>query len=265
MDKCLIVERVEPGTLSWEMYGGDHIQRYEFFASYGVGKVILDAACGSGYGSEILVQRGAKKVYGIDIDTDTIEKNKKTYPNDKITFHVLPCEEIDTLSESFDVIISFETIEHLKSPEVFFQKAQKMLKENGLFICSTPNTLRFGGSMYTSEKNKYHLHEMDYTTFKTLFQKYFIIQKIYHQSESIEFMRFLKVEHEINQLRAQIQSSLSYRFESLFRKIIRRPFQPIPFFYNKCHKQTEKDFIIEEISEGEAWHKTFILLGKPKK
>lgn len=78
-------------------------------------------------------------------------------------------------------------------------------------------------------------------------------------------MRFLKIEHDINQLRAQMQSLIFYRVEVFLRKLINRPFKPLPFFYDKCHKQTEKDFTIEEIERGEDWHKTFILLGSPKK
>lgn len=263
MKEPLIVERIEPDTLSWKLYSGDHLQRYKFFMPYYKDKVVLDAACGSGYGTNIIANAQAKKVVGIDIDKETIQKNISRYNNSKIVFYSIPCEEIDTLEDTFDVVVSFETIEHLHNPEIFLEKVKSKLKNNGFFICSTPNTLRFSQSI-SGRKNDYHIHELSFEEFKFLFEKHFIINKIYHQSETPEFMRFLKNHHDLFQLERQFKSTLAYRFENFIRKTFNKTFQPISFFYDECFNQREEDFIIEEITTPQKWHKTFIITGQPK-
>jgi 2-polyprenyl-3-methyl-5-hydroxy-6-metoxy-1,4-benzoquinol methylase len=257
----IIVERITPGELSWDLYHGDHIQRYKFFSNFYHQKKVLDAACGSGYGSKIILDCGAKEVYGIDIDEEQIHKNQQMYPD--VKFIALSCEEIYKIQNLFDVVVSFETIEHLNDIEKFFQGVNKILTKDGIFICSTPNIKRFSESKSTI-LNDYHKHELSYQEFTKLFSDFFSIEKKYHQSESPEFMRFLKINHDLHQLERQIKSTIAYRLEIILRKILGRPFQPIPFFYNKCFNQRENDFVIEEISDGEDWHKTFILVGKKK-
>ena len=68
------VERVVPGTRSWELYGYEHLQRYLFVKEFIKDKNVLDAACGSGYGSYFMATEGnAKSVTGIDISETAIE------------------------------------------------------------------------------------------------------------------------------------------------------------------------------------------------
>src|SRR5262245_34302247 len=70
-----VPERLVAGTLAWELYEVEHKQRYEWAANYCQGKTVLDAACGTGYGSEILRQSGAAKVIGVDLALDAISAN----------------------------------------------------------------------------------------------------------------------------------------------------------------------------------------------
>lgn len=256
------VERVEPGTLSFEMYGGDHLQRYKFFEPYYKNKKVLDAACGAGYGSQIILDFGAQEVVGIDIDKKIILKNKHLYPS--VCFYELNCLDIDKLNKQFDTIVSFETIEHLDDIDTFFQKVDSVLSDNGYFICSTPNVNRFSKYLpnTNNKNNPYHIHELTFDEFVQLTGKYFHIEKIYHQSETVEFMRYLKLASDLHQLRREFESSISMRIENFFRKLIGSPFQPIPFFFHKCDFHFEKDFYIEEVTTPENWHKTYIILAK---
>jgi 2-polyprenyl-3-methyl-5-hydroxy-6-metoxy-1,4-benzoquinol methylase len=101
--------------------------------------VIGDFACGTGYGSIILAQN-AEKVVGIDIDNKTIESIKKRYGSIKniefISKNILDLNFINT----FDFIVSFETIEHLTEEEIsrLFKLYNNALKEGGILIFSTP-------------------------------------------------------------------------------------------------------------------------------
>lgn len=109
----------------------DHRLRYEFAAKFTHGKT-LDAACGSGYGSEILKAVTAQ-VTGIDIHRPTIEYAKKHYSADFICgdLHYAPWET------GFQTVVSFETLEHLKAPDVVLRHFRKSC--SGVLICSVPN------------------------------------------------------------------------------------------------------------------------------
>src|SRR4029453_6994984 len=100
---------------------------------------VLDAACGVGYGSYILANSGAHWVTGIDVSEDAISYAKKHYAQSNVTFKKCDAEQLSLLGEVFDIVISFETIEHLNQPRKFIQEVHRSLKRGGLFICSTPN------------------------------------------------------------------------------------------------------------------------------
>src|SRR6187549_3677505 len=115
------VERVVPGELSWEQFGLEHQQRYEYYNSFYAGKKVLDAACGSGYGSHHISNSGATSVLGIDISGESIEQAKSRYKNLNLQFRKADCSDLKILNEKFDVIVSFETLEHLNDPRLFIK------------------------------------------------------------------------------------------------------------------------------------------------
>ena len=129
----------------------DHVLRYRFAASrIQKGAEVLDIACGCGYGSKIL-HDARLKITGIDISQDAIEYAAKNYPG--------PCylqakaEDLGDLS--FDAVVSFETLEHLKEPERLLAKTK-----TDLLIASVPNEEkypfwadRFAGDEYPHQRH----------------------------------------------------------------------------------------------------------------
>ncbi|SDL25403.1 class I SAM-dependent methyltransferase [Natronincola ferrireducens] len=119
----------------------EHIARYEFAKSFCKGRV-LDIACGSGYGSEILLKDNPriKELVGIDIDQESIAYAKEHYPFAKTSYHVDDAlnKDLYTIYGAFDTIVSFETIEHFKGDEQFVENLYNLLKPDGTLIISTP-------------------------------------------------------------------------------------------------------------------------------
>lgn len=127
-----------------------HIGRYEIATNYVLGKRVLDIACGSGYGSQMLRVAGASSVVGVDISSQIVEYAQKQYQIPGIDFICSDAEQFEC-SEPFDVIVSFETIEHLKDPTSFLKQLHNYLATNGVLIISVPlgETRHF---------DPYHLH-----------------------------------------------------------------------------------------------------------
>ena len=119
----------------------------------------MDIACGSGYGSSLIASLLKKgQVIGADIFNETIECYNAQYRSNNLQFI---CQNALTLNNNlinkFDLIISFETIEHFIETDVFLKNINLYLKPGGIFIISTPNNFR----KINLPKNKYHKYEFD--------------------------------------------------------------------------------------------------------
>jgi len=160
-----------------EMYY-EHLNRYVSLEDQVSGKIVLDAACGVGYGTHILAN-SATKVYGIDIDKESISYAQKKYVSDNITFEVASVTKLPYEDNYFDVIVSFEIIEHLnkKEQEKFLSEIKRVLKEDGSLIISTPDKTEY------SEKEEYinhfHIHEF----YNFLKSKFNYVHFLYQRNE----------------------------------------------------------------------------------
>lgn len=138
-----------------------HLERYHFAAKFVRDAAVIDGACGSGYGSEILLRAGAKSVVGIDLDRGAIEYARRRYAQPGISFVQGNLEEVDLRQYPFDVFVSFETIEHLDKPQGFLTKVYNQLPKGGLFIGSVP-------VVPTVDIDEYHKHDFSRQSWRAL-------------------------------------------------------------------------------------------------
>ncbi len=97
---------------------------------------ILDAGCGQGYFCNLL---NTKKynVTGVDISNNAIKKAKTLYP--EINFKVCSLEDrLPFNNSSFDVVWSTEVIEHIFYVYNYLHEINRILKQNGIFVITTP-------------------------------------------------------------------------------------------------------------------------------
>ena len=116
----------------------DHLSRYEFVKKYVKGGVVLDLACGTGYGSRMIQDFSAKRTYGMDISEEAIAYAKNNYEDGELKFILGSVDKLPFEDSFFDVIVSFETIEHLdsKKRDCFLKELHRVLKKDGFFILS---------------------------------------------------------------------------------------------------------------------------------
>lgn len=170
------LERIVPGFahMATEV---EHFSRYLWMAKYVEGKKVMDIASGSGYGSYILLNDGkAESVLGCDIDETMIRYAGIKYKTNNLDFLKIDAHEID-INDKFDVVVSFETIEHLNNPENFLEGVNNILEENGLFVVSTP--IKIDESDVPT--NPFHVKEWDIEEFKEFLSKYFDIVDLFIQ------------------------------------------------------------------------------------
>jgi len=147
----MIVERIVPDELDPnERSLHEHLERYELAASLlSFNDEVVDAACGVGYGSVMLAKK-CKYLFGYDVSEKAIFHAVKQYQSTNIKFEVRDLDQ-EPLPEC-DVFVSFETVEHLKCPEEFLEKAKSRTRR--LILISTP-------IMPTKNVNPFHLHDFN--------------------------------------------------------------------------------------------------------
>lgn len=133
LDERLTPE-LEPDTLQYF----DHVRRYLVAQMYVQGNTVLDLACGTGYGSDILLNSGARMVVGGDVSRDALDY-AAARRSPRLRLAQLDVCGLPFASASADVIVSLETLEHVAAPGDFLAEAARVLRPDGRLILSTPN------------------------------------------------------------------------------------------------------------------------------
>jgi len=161
-----------------------HVGRYHFASKYiRPGDVVLDAACGLGYGTYTLKGLTAASSFrGIDGSTSAIDYANACYSVDQtITFSegFLPECLFDIPDNSVDVVVCFETLEHVERPADLLKEFHRILTPGGRIISSVPNDW----SDETGEDpNPYHFHVYDIPKFTSQMEGCFEIEHLFGQT-----------------------------------------------------------------------------------
>lgn len=132
---------------------------------------VLDCACGPGYGSRMLAEK-ANKVVAADIDLKTVRQASAGKYFNNITFQTGDATGLDFTDESFDLVTSFETVEHI-DPEQYFKEMHRVIKPGGRLILSTPQN-----SLGHIPVNSQHLREFSLEEISQYCTEHFNMEKV---------------------------------------------------------------------------------------
>jgi ubiquinone/menaquinone biosynthesis C-methylase UbiE len=140
----------------------EHLKRYEFATGYVAGKDVLDIACGSGYGSAMLADSGAKSVTGVDLSPEAVESATANFGRGNVRFAVGDVQRLTDIPDaSFDLIASFETIEHVPDDRAYVDETARVLRPGGMLLVSTPDRRlgSIGPRLRKVPSNPFHVRE----------------------------------------------------------------------------------------------------------
>lgn len=171
--------RIDAGRLS--PYWGEHAARYHFALERVAGKKVLDIACGTGYGIGLL-RKSARFVCGVDIDREAALQARSEC-GDRSAVVLGDGLRLPFHDKCFDVVTSFETIEHLHDRLGFLRELERVLAPGGVLLISTPN------ARYTKPKagkplNPFHVYEYTPDEFREQLSRVFLIEE--HLGQSLE-------------------------------------------------------------------------------
>ena len=178
-------ERQEINEIS--PWWGEHLHRYEeVIKSLSGNETILDIACGTGFGTHLLSTNSTGKVYGGDLSSEAIKLCQKIWNNDNLSYEIMDGTKLKFEDNTFDVVVSFETIEHTTSFNEMIEEIKRVVKPNGIIYLSTPNIKINSPSGVI--KNPFHTQEWDHTELSKILRKHFQKFKLFGQ----QYSRYVK-------------------------------------------------------------------------
>ena len=134
-----------------------HLKAYEEAASLAAGKIILDLGCNNGYGSAVLGE-ACSQVVALDVSSAAIADAKERFGNRRIDFRAYDGLNIPFDSQSFDIVASFQVIEHLENTVPYLTEIARVLRPSGVALFTTPNAaIRL--DRYMKPWNQFHVRE----------------------------------------------------------------------------------------------------------
>ena len=177
----------DPSSELW----GEHRSRYRFAAHFVAGQTVLDVACGSGFGLEMLSAAGARPI-GIDYASETLVSIHVDRPDANL-IHA-DATRLPLATASIDQVVSFETIEHVPDAAALINELRRVLKPGGHLVLSTPN--RAFGPLERHTANRFHVREFTADELRSLLCECFSSVRLYGQRPAAmyRYVPYLMVE-----------------------------------------------------------------------
>jgi 2-polyprenyl-3-methyl-5-hydroxy-6-metoxy-1,4-benzoquinol methylase len=148
----------------------EHWHRYAVMATMVRGLRVLDAASGEGYGS-FLLAHGAAEVTGVDIDAAALAHARERHSRPNLAYVEGSVTRLPLAAASVDLIVSFETIEHLTEQREMLVEFRRVLAPSGALVISSPNRPIYNEA--GAVENHFHVKELDRAELKALLDPVF--------------------------------------------------------------------------------------------
>lgn len=160
-----------------------HVGRYHFAARFvRPGDVVLDAACGLGYGTYVVrSETRARSFIGIDASEYGVDYARLNFAGEAITFRqgMLPECLASVSDNSVDHVLCFETLEHVEDPVRLLAEFQRILTPGGRLTCSVPHDW---SDETGRDPNPFHFHVYDKARFLSELGRYFELERLVAQT-----------------------------------------------------------------------------------
>ncbi|MFZ4115249.1 MAG: rhamnan synthesis F family protein [Chthoniobacterales bacterium] len=228
----------------------EHLHRYAMASEFVQGKYVLDVACGEGYGSNMLARKAAS-VIGVDIDEKTIIHAQKKYRRSNLFFKQGSCTELPLSNHSIDIVVSFETIEHIAEHEKMLSEIKRVLKPGGILIISSPEKHEY--TEVLNQHNQFHVRELYLNEFEAVLKRFFKHHKLLGQR--MIYGSGIFEENEV------VSFGGSYDFESLlhndFKKVKKsNPQYLIAICSDQKLSKVDSSLCEQSISENIFWQES---------
>jgi SAM-dependent methyltransferase len=161
---------------------GEHRSRYRFAAQFAAGQRVLDVATGAGFGLPIVAHAGGRPI-GVDYDALALGDVRQRQPAAALVR--ADATRLPLLSDCCDLVVSFETIEHVPDAQALVVEIRRVLRPGGRLVLSTPN--RAFGAAGRHTNNPFHVREFTADELRVLLRESFEEVQLYGQRPAPTF------------------------------------------------------------------------------
>jgi O-antigen biosynthesis protein len=173
-----VAQRFVPEEMHGQIIEAEHLSRYHWAAALVSGKRVLDAGCGTAYGSAILAAANAREVVGVDVAGDVLRAVSPRMP-EGVELREADVTNLPFDAGKFDVVVCFEVIEHVDDATAVLNELVRVLAEDGVLAISSPNR-----GVYTPG-NPHHRYEFTPEEFEETLRRRFANVRLYRQADWI--------------------------------------------------------------------------------
>ena len=188
-----------------------HQSDYEVAASLACAKTVLDLGCNGGYGTNVL-GAACKAVTGVDVSPAAINAAKDKYNSGNLSFLLVDGLTLPFASSSYDMVTSFQVIEHLADYDLYFSEIKRVLRPGGLLLLTTPNAAI---RVHPGQKpwNPFHVHEFRASELADLVENHFEFAHVLGQwasetTHAVEYNRCVNARGKVHAPKSPIKQLL---------------------------------------------------------
>lgn len=153
-----------------------HESAYNYAAKASIDKNVLDLGCNTGYGSNIISKK-CKSISGVDVSENAINFAVREFSKSGIDFKVVNGKHLPFQDNQFNMITSFQVIEHIVDCGNFINELKRVLSPNGFVVFTTPNScIRLDPGM--KPWNTFHVKEYTAKEIENLLSEFFTSVKV---------------------------------------------------------------------------------------
>ncbi|HEX8207446.1 MAG TPA: class I SAM-dependent methyltransferase [Solirubrobacteraceae bacterium] len=178
MGEAVVPERFVPAQTRGQLVEAEHLVRYWWAARLARGRRVLDAGCGTAYGTRMLADAGAAHVTGVDRAASVLESVQAGLP-DNAELVTGDLRALPFADRSFDLVVCFEVIEHLEDPDAALRELERVVAADGVVVVSSPNR-----DVY-EPGNPHHPHEYTPAELRQALQRYFAHVELRRQANLV--------------------------------------------------------------------------------
>lgn len=167
----MILDRYQSSPEDYAIYLM-HIATYRFAEPHARGKRVLDFGCGSGYGAHLIAETAAS-VIGVDVADDAVAYARSHFVRDNLSYQRVSADGNLPFAEgSFDTVLSFQVLEHIREPARYLASIRRVLATNGKLVLATPDR---STRLLPLQRpwNRWHVREYSATELEHLLSCYF--------------------------------------------------------------------------------------------
>jgi SAM-dependent methyltransferase len=230
-----------------------HQKDYEEAAALVPSGLILDLGCNNGWGSYELSRYG-HNVIGVDVSADALEDARKRFHAANLEFRHVSGLELPFGSNHFDLVTSFQVIEHIVDMDAYLNEIRRVLKPGGIVAFTTPNAMiRLDPDM--KPWNRFHIQEFTPSRLEALLRPEFAEVKLRGQFAHDEIYRieYERCQHGLRNARARSTSPFTMVRDRI-KAILPNPV--IEFVRNRRHRHSPARAIRHQPTAADREHLT---------